>query len=415
MAMRLFKSSLTAIIGGILLTSLLIWGGIHNFRSAAPVAHSILYGLSLSLGQAIESVATRDLSLQLLADFNSRDIAYFLVLDEGGIIRFHTNHDLIGEPVGDTRYLPVLNSQIVTQERVRLGTGEEVFEVQQQLHTGSRKLVLRLALHTWQADQVIRRARSGLFTLFTLIAAAWILGLLVLRMQRHDLRQREQLAHQQHLAQIGQLGAILAHEVRTPLAGIKGFAQLLGEKLTEARQQSYASRIIGESQRLETLVNDLLCFARQDSPPTGSSELTAVIQQTWEGLSAGNTANTYQLAETSHEIMKIGIPADQLSQILLNLFSNARQAMPDGGIIKLETTTTTDHVMLSISDNGPGFASNIDPERLFDPFYTTRPNGSGLGLAICRKLIESYGGMITACNRPSGGATFTLQLPLDRG
>lgn len=413
--MRPIRSSLIAIIGGVLLTTLLSWGGIHNFRSATPVAHSILYGLSLSLGQAIESVASRDPSLHLLADFNSRDIAYFLVLDEGGTIRFHTNHDLINEPIGDTRYQPVLNSQIVTQERVRLGTGEEVFEIQQQLHTGSKKLILRLALHTWQADQVIQRARSGLFTLFSLIVAAWILGLLVLRMQRNDLRQREQLAHQQHLAQIGQLGAILAHEVRTPLSGIKGFAQLLGEKLTDHRQQNYAARIVKESQRLETLVNDLLSFARQDTPPTGDSELSSVIRHTWEGLSTCDTTSTYQLTGANHEIIRVGIPADQLSQILLNLFSNARQAMPDGGIVELETTTSTDYIMLSVSDNGPGFASDTDPERLFDPFYTTRPNGSGLGLAICRKLIESYGGTITACNRASGGATFTLQLPLDRG
>ncbi len=401
------------IAGGVLVTSLLVWFAVANYRSAGPVAHSILRELSLSLGQAIEAVAVRDPSLRALADFPSRDIAYFAVLDRDGRIRFHSNIELIGERIEDTRYLALVAAPELTEERVRLGTGEIVFETQQRLHLPDEILILRLSLHTWQADQIILRARTGMLLLLGLTAVAWVMGLFALRLQRRDRLRREELARREHLAQLGELGAVVAHEVRTPLAGIKGFAQLLGERLEDPREQGYTAKIVAESERLEGLVNDLLSYARQESVGDEMSPLVEVLQGTWENLAAEATRAGVVLRTSGGINRLVACPPERLRQVLLNLFSNALHAMPDGGEVRVAISQNHNFAILLIGDNGPGFAV-ADLSRAFDPFYTTRASGSGLGLAICRKIVEGFGGTITAANGREGGAEITLCLPLTK-
>ena len=406
-----FRLTHLLVSGSLLLTVLLLWFAFANYRSAAPVAHSILRGLALSLGQAIESVASRDPSLKLLSDITSKDSAYFSVIDRTGRIRYHSNPDLIGESVDDSRYQPVFAAPELTEERIRLGTGEEVFETHQQLHLPEGTLVLRLALHTWQADQIIRRARTGVLVIFVLLTAAWGMGVLALRLQRRDLLRREELTRHEQLARLGALGAVLAHEVRTPLAGIKGFAQLLGERLEDPRQQRYAARIVSESERLEGLVNDLLLYARQEAQPEGNSEVAESVQLAWESLASGALRAGVSLQLSGTVEHPVACPADRLQQLLLNLFSNAIQAMSEGGELRVTLTQDQHRATILITDNGPGFAEE-SLQRAFDPFYTTRASGSGLGLAVCRKIAEGYGGTITAKNGDADGAEITLQLPL---
>lgn len=406
-----FRLTLLLVNGGLLLTMLLLWFAVANFRSAGPVAHSILRGLSLSLGQAIESVAARDASLKLLSDFKSHDIAYFAVLDATGRFRFHSNQDLIGESVGDQRYQSVFAAPVITEERIRLGTGEEIFETQQQLHLANGTLVLRLALHTWQADQLIQRARTGVTMILLLLGAAWGMGLFALRLQRRDFLHREELARHEQLARLGELGAVLAHEVRTPLAGIKGFAQLLQERLEDPRQHHYAARIISESMRLEGLVNDLLTYVRQEPHAEGAALVEEAVQSAWDTLAAGAAKAAVTLQLQGSVQRPVACPQERLHQVLLNLFSNGIQAMQDGGELLVSLSSDHEQAVLTITDCGPGFAED-SLKRAFDPFYTTRASGSGLGLAVCRKIIEGAGGRITAANGSAGGAELTLILPL---
>lgn len=393
------------------MTALLLWFAFANCRSALPVAQCYLRGMALSLGQAVESIASRDSSLQQLADFKSNEIAYFSVLDRSGRIRFHTNPDLIGEQVEDERYRQVFASQIVTEERVVLGTGETVFELQQQLHLEQEPLVLRMALHTWQADQIIKRARAGGGMILALLVVSWLGGLWTLRLQRRDQQQQERLARHEQLAQLGQFGAVLAHEVRTPLSGIKGYAQLLEERLSDERQQRYAQRIVSESQRLESLVSDLLTCAREDVLEAGVTTVSEAVREVWEQLAAGANVKGVQFEVIGTIEASVVCPPDRLRQVLLNLFSNALQAMPEGGRLQVVLSTVPGYAVLLVSDSGPGFEQEALP-RIFDPFFTTRASGSGLGLAVCRKIIEGYGGSIAAANNSFGGAEVTVQLPL---
>lgn len=405
------RSAKFHVLGGLLLTALFLWYAIAGYLSSVPVAESILRGMSLSLGQAIESVAASDQFLKAMSEFSSRDIAYFSIIDQAGRIRFHSNPDLIGETVADTRYQEVIQRQVVTEERIRLGTGEVVFETHQQLHLSGSVLVLRLALHTWQADQIILRARTGVFVICLLLAAAWGMGLLSLKLQRRDLQMSAELARHEHLARLGELGAVMAHEVRTPLAGIKGFAQLLGERVEEPRNRQYADMIVKESERLEALVDDLLIYARQDVLLEGTASIDASIKTAWESLSA--KAEHVELQINGRVEYAAACSPDHLYQVLLNLFSNAIQAMPGGGKLEVTVSRVGDLASLVIADSGPGFTDE-SLKRAFDPFYTTRASGSGLGLAVCRKIVEAYGGTITVANGCKGGGVVTVRMPLSK-
>lgn len=395
----------------ILLSMLLLWFASTSCRSARPVAQCFLRGIALSLGQAIESLTFRDTSLSLLKDFKSNDIAYFAVIDPGGRYLFHSNQDLIGEQVEDERWKPVFKQPVATEERRKLGTGETIFESQQQLHLAKGTLVLRLALHTWQADQIIRRARVGGGSIVILLVTAWIMAFFLLRLQRRALDHREQLAQQEHLAQLGALGAVLAHEVRTPLSGIKGYAQLLEERLDEPRQQRFAQKIVTEAARLEALVNELLTYSHQEAMPDGLAAVDEVVESAWEQIAAG--AQMSGVTMEMHGLIEqpVSLFPDRLLQVLLNLLMNAVQAMPEGGVIRVSLFEGDEHATIVITDQGPGFGLDT-LKKAFDPFYTTRPSGSGLGLAVCRKIVEGYGGTINAENSEEGGAMVTLVLPL---
>lgn len=411
--MKRFRLLTIILLCSLLLSAAVLWFAVAAYRSADPVARAILQGLALSLGQAIESVAMRDASLQQLTEFRSRDIAYFAVLDRQGRFRFHSNPDLIGEHADDQRFARLFEVPELAEERIQLGTGELIYETQQQLHLPGEILVLRLALHTWQADQIIQRARTGLTLVLVLLSVAWLLGVASYRLVRRDQRRSEELARQEQLAQLGSLGAVMAHEVRTPLAGIKGFAQLLGEQLADPRQQRHAARIVAESERLEGLVNDLLTYARQEPFASGQSEPGTVLHEVWEGLAAAAALSRVELLVTGTVTRPVACPADRLRQLLMNLLANALQAMPDGGIVRVILSDNGRIAQMTIADSGPGFSEEA-LQRGGTPFFTTRANGSGLGLAICRKLAEGYGGTITLRNGGDGGAEVSLTLPLIR-
>lgn len=402
------------VTGGVLMTAFLLWFSINSQQSARPVARAMLQGSALSLGQAIDYMAARDPSLNTLADFRYREIAYFALIDRSGRIRFHQNAELVGEQVQDDRYLPAFSAASPVENQIRLGTGEEAYECHLPLHLPGEPLVLRLVLHTWQADQIINRARTGATILLTLTAGAWVLGFLLVRLLKRDARRREQLARQGQLARLGELGAVLAHEVRTPLAGIKGYAQLLGERITDERSKRFAGLIAQEAFRLEGLVNDLLDYARRDDPGDGCTLLDeALLNSVWAAMPRHADVPMVKLELSVPSGVQVACAPERVRQLLINLFGNALQAVPSEGIIRVTVTEEGKMAVLQIRDNGTGFTEEA-MTRAFDPFYTTRPRGSGLGLAVCRKIAEGCGGRISASNAIDGGAVITVVLPVCR-
>jgi two-component system sensor histidine kinase HydH len=399
------------LIGGILITAFLLWFAVNSQLSARPVARAMLQGLALSLGQAIDYLAARDPSFKALADFRYRDIAYFALIDRSGRIRFHQNPELTGEFVEDERYLPAFSTAEPVENRIRLGTGEEAYECHLPLHLPAEPMVLRLVLHTWQADQIISRARIGMSILLTLTAGAWVLGFLLFRLHGRETSRREQMVRQEQMARLGELGAVLAHEVRTPLAGIKGYAQLLGERIADERSRGFAALIAQEAVRLEGLVNDLLDYARQEDPGDGCAHLDEnLLYDVWKMAATHTEGESVKLELSIPPGVMVTCRPERLQQLLINLFSNAMQAIPSEGLVLVTVTEARQMVTLTVRDNGAGFTEEAI-RRAFDPFYTTRPRGSGLGLAVCRKIVEGCGGRIGIANADGGGAVITLRLP----
>lgn len=409
---RKINVSFLILISCILLTVFFIWFAINNYLSARPIAQAILKGLAFSIKQTIENMCERDKSFESLNSFRYRDVAYFAIIDKNGTIKFHQNPELIGEQIEDKRYVNAFSSPEPLQDYVRLGTGEIVFEVHLPIKVKEDRYILRLALHTWQADQIINRAKTGATILLSVLTGAWILGLLLIKMFRREVLLKEQIAKKSQMAKLGELGAVLAHEVRNPLAGIKGYAQLLHEKISDERLKNFSNLIVQEAIRLEGLVNDLLDYVRNDDPADGTTCINKeLLLSIWNIISEREKVDKIKFDLFINREVCVKCHKEKFWQLMINLFINAVQAIQQEGVVSVRVTEKKGVVEITIKDTGPGFTEEAI-KKAFEPFFTTRPRGCGLGLAVCHKIVERCGGKIRAENAEEGGAIITITLPV---
>ncbi len=239
---------------------------------------------------------------------------------------------------------------------------------------------------------------------------------------------REIVSQQEQLASFGLIAAGIAHEVKNPLGGIRGAAELLGgwaKKASDDRSSRAADLIVGEVDRISNLVEELMVFARGDELELAPTNLHQVLDRVIElarmdPLAAGVAID--RIYDPS--IPEIPADADRLSQVFLNLLRNALQAVPKtSGRVEVETRMSLDHrltgpertsiptVQIKISDNGPGI-SPADLERLATPFFTTREKGTGLGLAVSRHWVTRHHGTMQFESAEGDGTTVRIHLPL---
>jgi two-component system, NtrC family, sensor histidine kinase HydH len=240
------------------------------------------------------------------------------------------------------------------------------------------------------------------------VLAAGLLMLMALLFWRASLR-REAVARvmeeQRRLSTLGELSAVLAHEIRNPLASLKGNAQLLAERTPdEAPERGKVDRIVKEAERLEALTTDLLDFVR-----SGPLELKPVkVDDLLRGLAEGGGTEVEVDASGAPETWLLD--AQRMQQVLQNLLRNALDASPKGGTIQVTAARDKGVLTLTFRDQGEGLPEE-NLERIFEPFFTTRARGTGLGLAVARRIVELHGGTLTARNHPQGGAEFRVILP----
>jgi two-component system, NtrC family, sensor histidine kinase HydH len=399
---------------GIMVSLLLIWFALSNFRASRPMAEENLHGLALSLTAAIEYMAVHDPSLKSLADFHAPDIAYFAVVDRNGVYRFHSNTDLIGTRAqgANPGFAEALRTGTLSEARVTLGTGETAYEFAAPFDLPGQPLMLQLTLHTYRSDAVIRRAELNMVIMLALLAGSWVLATILNRFARREARHQNDMARRESLAQLGEMGAMLAHEIRNPLAGIKGYAQVMERKPQDARNSDFAMRIVTEVMRLESLVNDLLMYSRSDNPDRSPIRVDELL------------AHSIALIRSEADQLKVTITIDcpeglnaygnrdRLGQLLLNLGKNALQAMPHGGHLGIKARISgKDTLVLTVIDSGHGIARD-DLPRIFEPFFTTRARGTGLGLALCKKIVQEHLGSINVESAEGRGTSIEISLPL---
>jgi PAS domain S-box-containing protein len=225
------------------------------------------------------------------------------------------------------------------------------------------------------------------------------------------------LAHSEKMATIGRLVSGVAHEVNNPLAAILGFTDLLLENPEvpgSAREDLQI--ILQETQRTKDIVQDLLSFARQRPVQRELVRVNAVLRQTIKLRSYDFASHGVEVKEEFEETLPPALgDSQQLQQVFLNILNNAYDAVQEAGQrgqIKIHTRRQGEAIEVAISDNGKGIA---DPQRIFDPFYTTKQagKGTGLGLSICYGIVRAHGGEIQCWNNENGaGSTFVVRIPV---
>jgi two-component system, NtrC family, sensor kinase len=226
------------------------------------------------------------------------------------------------------------------------------------------------------------------------------------------------------LASLGTLIASLAHEIRNPLVSIKTFTQLLPERIDDEEFRNYFLKVAsGEIDRLTGLINELLGFARPSEPRLEGEDVNALIDK-MEILVAteARKKNVTLNKNYARDLPQIKVDAEQLKQVLLNILLNAIQSTKGEGKIWIETRQVQvpfeDKVepftQIEVRDTGVGIPKE-NLERIFDPFFSTRPEGSGLGLAISHQIIHDHGGFISVESEVGKGTSFKVHLPLKPG
>ncbi|MDD5011069.1 MAG: ATP-binding protein [Phycisphaerae bacterium] len=221
------------------------------------------------------------------------------------------------------------------------------------------------------------------------------------------------------LEELSRLTGGLAHEIKNPLSIIKVNLKLISEELASkdanpVRAARKIDVVRKETDRLEQILEDFLRYIRKTELHLACVDINQLVTDMADFYSpqAISRSITLRVALDSGQLI-CKADADMLKQVLLNLFINAQQAMPDGGDLMVRTQKNGRNAVIIVSDTGKG----IEPEKLdkiFDAYYSTKPGGSGLGLSTSRKIIDAHNGSIRVDSVPQKGSSFTIQLPLEK-
>ncbi len=219
----------------------------------------------------------------------------------------------------------------------------------------------------------------------------------------------EELAQTKTMAALGEMAALVAHEVRNPLAGISGFAGLLKRELKEPAHLKSVSKILEGAAELERLVSALLNYTKQLDLNRESLDLNELVD------SAIHEIGQPLEREVQNRQLTVRGDGQYLKIAVRNLVENALQAAGQGGKVRISLLSGKrgQAAQISVTDNGPGISPEMQ-KKIFTPFFTTRPEGSGLGLAVVKKIVEAHRGRVWVESLPQKGSTFYIELPLWR-
>ncbi|OFV90224.1 MAG: hypothetical protein A3G76_08105 [Acidobacteria bacterium RIFCSPLOWO2_12_FULL_65_11] len=231
----------------------------------------------------------------------------------------------------------------------------------------------------------------------------------------HDLTSRvqleEQLREQAGLARLGEMAAVLAHEVKNPLAAVRGAVQVIAGRLPAgSRDKAVMEEVIRRVDGLNDLMRDLLLFARPPQPKPTPLDVVSLLETTADLLRKDASFKDLRV-EISGAVPPVMADASLLGVVFENLLLNSAQAMRGKGVIGTSVTSIENSCEIVIVDSGPGIPPDVR-EKIFTPFFTTKSKGTGLGLPTTKQFVEAHGGTITVDCPVGGGTTITVRLPL---
>lgn len=232
--------------------------------------------------------------------------------------------------------------------------------------------------------------------------------------RRHEQTQL-QLERSHKLSMVGQMAAGVAHEIKNPLASIKGGVEIIcSDSIGEAERQEFREIVGREIKRIDGTVQEFLEFARPRLSHPEEIDLSEVVAAGVRQLENQASSAGVTIAQTSDSGVIVSADREKIHQVVLNLLLNSVDASTDGGKIDVNVSVTTDATAtLSVRDYGQG-VDTADTERIFEPFYTSKHKGSGLGLAIVKSIVESHHGTVELGTAHGLGALFRVTLPLSK-
>lgn len=223
----------------------------------------------------------------------------------------------------------------------------------------------------------------------------------------------DQLRHSDRLSALGKLSAGIAHEVRNPLASIKGTAEILSDKFKPGdKEYEFVDILIKEVNRLDAVVADFLDFAKPKQPELKSSEINDIILSVLKLVEHQMAKARINLkTHLDDTLPALYIDPEQMKQVFLNIIINAIHAMPDGGTLEVDSRIDGSKILCSFSDTGIGIRKDQQGS-LFTPFYTNKKKGTGLGLAIVHRILDGHKGKVKFTSEVNKGTCFTISLPV---
>jgi len=384
----------------------------QNAEIARSLASKSLESTALALSTAAENALRRygsDQEQQIREILSDRVVAYALIAGKDGTILFHTNPGRVGTRLTKEEmglWLPgsVSNRQVI------LGTGIPAYEFDFTLRRpdGSDEL-LRLILNTTQADLVLSWSNRMWWIVGSILVLLWAVGFFFERAVTRYLRLQASQEEHERLTLIGQMTAVLAHEIRNAIAGVKGYAQWAHEKTDVSQPAKTAlDAVLQGTGRIETLVNELLLFSKDEGYRMEIVDLASITREAVQnGLSSWEGNVKVHVEDGT----LVKADREKLYRTLVNGIRNASEATGLGGTFRISTAIDGRWVELRIEDDGPGLSAD-SADRIFTPFFTTKADGTGLGLAYARKVIKGMGGIIELKNRKDArGAVLGIWLP----
>lgn len=254
-----------------------------------------------------------------------------------------------------------------------------------------------------QAVAMQERAQIDLFVGLGSIVVMWAGAFAFWKLSQRTSQAEAELARKRHLAALGEMSAVIAHELRNPLASLKGHAQLLREQASDPKTERKATRVVNEAIRLQALTSGLLDFVRSGKVQPEDIDVGALARDATSGTVASVDADMDCAPD------RWTLDRARMRQVLVNLLDNAHHASPD---TTAELTVFEDRgeLVFEVRDRGPGVPLDKRDE-IFAPFHTGRTQGTGLGLAVSRRIVGEHGGSIVCDEHPDGGALFIVRIP----